>query len=88
MQSAVTPLRSHALNALRRAQHRLLEQVLSKLTDAKPSADHINAGIADVLKQAGIAPKSTAAHELPSLETALLEVWSLSEAASIGAVAA
>ncbi|PRC94808.1 NAD-glutamate dehydrogenase domain-containing protein [Solimicrobium silvestre] len=83
MQSNVTPLRTHALNALRRAQQRLLELVLLKMPKIQDRLEteqlicHINA----VLTQVGIQVK-TVQNEQPSLETAVLEVWALSEAAT------
>ena len=82
MQSPVTPLRSHALNALRRAQQRLLELVLIKMPSAQSQPalliDHIN----QVLTRSGIEIKAGSRNELPGLETAVLDVWALSEAAS------
>jgi len=86
MQNHVTPLRTHALKALRRAQQRLLELVL----DSAPAGQlqpqalivHINA----VLTQAGIQVKAANRNEMPGLESAVLEVWALSEAASAVAV--
>jgi len=93
MQTHVTPLRTHALNALRRAQHRLLELVLLKLPVMPPSAvleseqliQHINAVLTLVGLEAKTEVKAegeTAQTEPLSLESAVLDVWSLSEAAS------
>ncbi len=78
MQANVTPLRAHALHALRRAQQRLLEQVLKQ---GKLQPEHLSQTIAAVLTQVGIVPKAQG-KEVPGLETALLDVWALSEAAS------
>ena len=82
MQSQVTPLRSHALNALRRAQQRLLELVLVNMPPAKSQPDQLIAHINAVLKRCAVEVKIGNRNELPSLETAVLDVWSLSEAAS------
>ena len=86
MQTHVTPLRTHALKALRRAQQRLLELVLKTVPagQLQPQVliDHINA----VLTQAGIQVKTANRNEMPGLESAVLDVWALSEAASAVAV--
>ena len=83
MQTQVTPLRSHALHALRHAQQHLLELVLRNMPAAgqTPSAEfipHINA----ILTRLGIQVKGADHDALPSLESALLDVWVLSEAAA------
>lgn len=86
MQTHVTPLRTHALNALRRAQQRLLELVLIKMPTSPIRADQLVLHINEVLTQAGIQVKAGNRNELPSLESAVLEIWSLSEAASAASV--
>lgn len=82
MQSQVTPLRTHALNALRRAQQKLLELVLVHMPSAQSSPEQLIAHINALLMRRGIEIKAGSRNELPSLETAVLEVWALSEAAS------
>jgi glutamate dehydrogenase len=81
MQTQVTPLRTHALSAMRRAQQRLMELVLTKMPAAghqEQLIQHINA----VLTRTGVTVKTGNRNELPSLESAVLDVWALSEAAS------
>lgn len=90
MQTNATPLRTHALNALRRAQHRLLELVLQKMPQSLAlESEQLIQYINTVLTQVGLEVKTeaetegeTAPTEAPSLERAVLDVWSLSEAAS------
>ena len=86
MQTQVTPLGSHALNALRRAQQRLLELVLLKMPAGPIHADQLSAHINAVLAQVGIAVKTGGRNELPGLESAVLDAWALSEAASAASV--
>jgi glutamate dehydrogenase len=86
MQTQVTPLRSHALNALRRAQQRLLELVLLKMPASPIHADQLVLHINEVLTQVGVQVKTGNRNELPGLESAVLDVWSLSEAASAASV--
>lgn len=89
MHADATPLRTHALNALRRAQHRLLQLVLQKMPqslvmESDQLIQHINA----VFTHVGLATKpqaeteeETVLSEPLSLENAVLKAWSLSEAA-------
>ena len=86
MQTQVTPLRTHALNALRRAQQRLLELVLLKMSASPIHADQLVLHINEVLTQVGVQVKTGNRNELPGLESAVLDVWSLSEAASAASV--
>jgi glutamate dehydrogenase len=86
MQTHVTPLRTHALNALRRAQQRLLELVLLKLPTNQISAAQLTSHINDVLTQMGIQVKSGNRNDMLSLESVVLDVWALSEAASAASV--
>ena len=89
MHTNATPLRTHALNALRRAQHRLLELVLQKMPHSLVlESDQLVQHIDAVLAHVGLAVKTEAETEeetVPteplSLESAVLDVWSLSEAA-------
>ena len=67
-------LRGHALQALRRAQQRLLAQVLQQ--DGKADA------VGSVLGKLKLNGSVGMAQAQPSLENAVLEVWALSEAAS------
>ncbi len=88
MQTQVTPLRTHALNALRRAQHRLLELILANLPSFIDTHGHMETGrltqhIHTVLAQVGLQAKAPhTQHEATSLEAAVLDAWSFSEAAS------
>lgn len=83
MQTQVTPLRSHALSALRRAQQRLLDLVMQNLPASGLSQpDKLVSDINSVLQHAGIEVRSSSRDELPGLEAAVLDVWALSEAAS------
>jgi glutamate dehydrogenase len=90
MQTHVTPLRTHALNALRRAQHRLLELVLVKMPaiatspvlETEQLVQHINTVLTQMGLEVKTMEKTETEVEPPSLESAVLDVWSLSEAAS------
>ena len=88
MQTHVTPLRTHALNALRRAQQRLLELVLLKMpaVHGQLNTEQLILHINDVLDQVGIQVKSGNRNELVNMESAVLDVWALSEAASAASV--
>ena len=80
--AAQEPLRHHALQALRRAQQRLLMRVLQQAPGTtKPAADPalVVEALIDKLKVS--ARNATGASER-DLEQAVLEVWALSEAAS------
>jgi len=68
-------LRSHALQALRRTQQRLLSQVLCK---AEGKADKADDAVASVIEQLKI---GSAAVDQQGVEQAVLSVWALSEAA-------
>jgi glutamate dehydrogenase len=86
MQTHVTPLRTHALNALRRAQHRLLEVVLAKMPqttlEAEQLVQHINAVLTQMGLEVKTDEKTEGEVEPLTLESAVLDVWALSEAAS------
>jgi glutamate dehydrogenase len=73
-------LRSYALQALRRTQHRLLQQVLDR---TRGGAD-MRAAVEVVVDTLGLEGYATPA----DLEQAMLDVWSLSEAVSATALAA
>lgn len=75
-------LRGHALQALRRAQQRLLEQVLKQAPSAKGDA------VGNVIDKLKLNGNASHAQTEPSLEHAVLDVWTLSEAASSAAAAA
>jgi len=89
MHADATPLRTHALNALRRAQHRLLQLVLQKMPQSlELELDQLIEYINAVLTHVGLAIRTvaeteeeTVLSEPPSLENAVLKAWSLSEAA-------
>jgi glutamate dehydrogenase len=75
-------LRGHALQSLRRAQQRLLTQVLAQLPKgaAASAADGVVDNVIGKLKLNGHAAETPA-----TLEHAVLNVWALSEAASAAA---
>ncbi|CDG80973.1 NAD-glutamate dehydrogenase domain-containing protein [Janthinobacterium agaricidamnosum] len=73
-------LRSYAQHALRRTQQRLLTQVLERASQGQGAAGD---AVASVIGSLGL----SAYHAATELEQAMLDVWSLSEAAN-GAVAA
>jgi glutamate dehydrogenase len=68
-------LRNHARRALLRTQQRLLAQLLQRA----PSSDAANA-MAEVV--AALGTQQCAVHATPDLEQSMLDVWTLSEAAS------
>jgi len=72
-------LRSHALQSLRHTQQRLLTQVLRQLPNGAAGADGaVDAVIGSLQRNGGAQADST----LATLETAVLDVWALSEAAA------
>jgi glutamate dehydrogenase len=72
-------LRSHALQSLRHTQQRLLAQVLRQLTNGDAGGDAaVDAVIGSLQRNGGAQADST----LATLETAVLDVWALSEAAA------
>jgi len=74
------PLRDHALQALRRAQQRLLMRVLQQTpANAKPS-DNPAALVDALINKLQVGAR--AADSAQNLEHAVLDVWALSEAAS------
>jgi len=82
------PLRDHALQALRRAQQRLLMRVLQQApVNAKATLDP--ASIVDALiHKLKVGARMAGAASMQNLELAVLDVWALSEAASAPADAA
>jgi glutamate dehydrogenase len=74
-------LRSHALQALRRAQQRLLTQVLIQLPRGALSTA-TNGVVGAVVDQLKLHSRATADPAQATLEQAVLDVWALSEAAS------
>ena len=77
------PLRDHALAALRRAQQRLLMRLLQQIPVGSKPFDSPAAVVEALMRklQVGAAP----AGGEPNLEHAVLDVWTLSEAASSAA---
>ena len=73
-------LRNYAMQALRRTQQRLLEQVLARANSGTPAHEAVEA----VASQLALTGYPQAA----DLEQAMLDVWSLSEATSPSAKAA
>ncbi len=73
-------LRGHALQALRRAQQRLLAQVLQQGGEAD--------AVGSVIGKLKLSSSAGNVQSQPSLEQAVLEVWALSEAASSAMTAA
>jgi len=83
-QSAVTKeqegLRSHALQSLRRAQQRLLSLVMTQMPVSAGGAALPEKSVEQVMAKLKFAPR--AADAQPTLEQAVLDAWSLSEALS------
>ena len=71
-------LRSHALQVLRRAQQRLLTQVLQQMPVSADGADIPEKSVKQVIGKLKLAPQG----EPQGFEQAVLNVWSLSEAVS------
>ena len=74
------PLRDHALQALRRAQQRLLMRVLQTPAGGQP-ADDPAALVAALIAKLQVGTRAAEAGQR-NLEHAVLDVWALSEAAS------
>jgi glutamate dehydrogenase len=79
------PLRDHALQALRRAQQRLLMRLLQTPAAERPAGDPA-AVVAALIAKLKVATRG-AGTEQHGLEHAVLDVWALSEAASSAAEA-
>ncbi|HYC43238.1 MAG TPA: NAD-glutamate dehydrogenase domain-containing protein [Noviherbaspirillum sp.] len=76
------PLRDHALQALRRAQQRLLMRVLQQApAGAKPSDDPASV-VAVLINKLKVGARMASTSGQQNLELAVLDVWALSEAAS------
>lgn len=76
------PLRDHALQALRRAQQRLLMRLLQQTpAAAKPAADPA-AMVAALINKLKVSTRNAEAAGTVNLEYAVLDAWALSEAAS------
>ncbi len=76
-------LRDYAQQALRRAQQRLLSQVLHAMPSSAAQPEHVNGAVDAVISK--LALNGLAASNLSpqaDLEQAMLDVWALSEAAS------
>ncbi|HEY0845195.1 MAG TPA: NAD-glutamate dehydrogenase domain-containing protein [Noviherbaspirillum sp.] len=73
------PLRDHALQALRRAQQRLLMRVLQQ---ARGASDTDPAAVGALIGKFGLASQADDAGESISLDQAVLQAWALSEASS------
>ncbi|WP_420476309.1 NAD-glutamate dehydrogenase domain-containing protein [Noviherbaspirillum sp. ST9] len=76
------PLRDHALQALRRAQQRLLMRVLKQApAGGKPSDDPASV-VAALINKLKVGARTASTGGQQNLELAVLDVWALSEAAS------
>ena len=82
MQAPDVPLRGHALHALRRTQQRLLAMIVAGLPAAPYTAEQLLAQIETALTGLGIALSSGGVAGVPDFDSAVLAVWSLSEAAA------
>jgi glutamate dehydrogenase len=80
--AAQQPLRDHALQALRRAQQRLLTRVLQQVPIGSRPSDNPAAMIEALINKLKVGTRETQAAESSSLEHVVLDVWALSEAAS------
>ncbi|HZW20638.1 NAD-glutamate dehydrogenase domain-containing protein [Noviherbaspirillum sp.] len=76
------PLRDHALQALRRAQQRLLMRVLQQAPAAIKAAQDPAGIVAALINKLKVDARMAATGEQQNLELAVLDVWALSEAAS------
>jgi glutamate dehydrogenase len=79
------PLRDHALQALRRAQQRLLMRVLQQAPVGSRPYDNpatVVEALINKLKVGAHGAQNAPAAEQPNLEHVVLDVWALSEAAS------
>ena len=75
------PLRDHALQALRRAQQRLLMRVLQQ-APANTRPEDPAAVVAALINKLKVGARMASAGSQQNLELAVLDVWALSEAAS------
>ncbi len=75
------PLREHALQALRRAQQRLLMHALQQAPVAVAPAENPNATVDALVSRLKLGARTAEASQ-QNLEHAVLDVWTLSEAAS------
>jgi glutamate dehydrogenase len=76
------PLRDHALQALRRAQQRLLMRVLQQVPIGSRSSDNPAAMVEALINKLKVGARETQSPESSNLEHVVLDVWALSEAAS------
>jgi glutamate dehydrogenase len=77
--AAQEALRSHALQVLRRAQQRLLTQVLQQMPVSAGGGEMSEKSVEQVMSKLKLAPQPAGQH---GFEQAVLDVWSLSEAVS------
>jgi glutamate dehydrogenase len=76
------PLRDHALQALRRAQQRLLMRVLQQAPVGSKPGDDPAAVVEALMAKLKVASRAAEDAAAQNLEHAVLDVWALSEAAS------
>jgi glutamate dehydrogenase len=76
------PLRDHALQALRRAQQRLLMRVLQQAPVGSKPGDNPAAVVEALMAKLKVASRAAEDAAAQNLEHAVLDVWALSEAAS------
>lgn len=75
-------LRDHALQALRRAQQRLLTYVLQQAPTGTAQADNPAALVESLIARFKLSSRAADTAAQQNLEHAVLDVWALSEAAS------
>ena len=76
------PLRDHALQALRRAQQRLLMRVLQQAPVGSRPYDNPATVVEALINKLKVGARNAQATEQQNLEHVVLDVWALSEAAS------
>ena len=76
------PLRDHALQALRRAQQRLLMRVLQQAPASGRPTDNPAVLVETLINKLKVGARAAGAAGQHNLEHAVLDVWALSEAAS------
>jgi glutamate dehydrogenase len=80
---AQQPLRDHALQALRRAQQRLLLRLLHQVPAGGKGADDPARMVAALMRKLKVGARAAApGDDAAGLEHAVLDVWALSDAAS------
>jgi len=79
---AQQPLRDHALQALRRAQQRLLLRLLHQVPAGGKGAGDPARMVAALMRKLKVGARAAAGDDAAGLEHAVLDVWALSDAAS------